>query len=330
VPEDDELGQPEGGLRETPRYLWRVMRTAVDYLALNTETGRDLMVRAKPYPDPFVFSHLQGHAGAELGCWVGMRDEPAPMIVFVPGTFATKDAGNTRAKVMRLFEETGAHLCALDLRGFGHSADLRSTAGYLESMDVAHVAESFREDERVTEVVLAGESLGGSTAITAGRRAEDGVAGVLAVNPFADLTWILRTLMNRPPRLDPTHVVHQAFQTFLRHVTGDDEATFGAYVSKAADSLGLSVEEVIHRASPRNHVGETSAPTLVLHATDDPVVPAFHALVLHRAAAGNDNVQVHLTEMGGHASFDVIDEDWYWDTVTGFVDRVTRSEEGPA
>jgi hypothetical protein len=102
------LGEPQSpSLTENPRYFWNLLRAAVDYTLLNTETGREMMRRAKPYPDPFVFSHLKAHAGAELGCWVAMNQEPGPLILFVPGTFATKDATNTRAKVLRIQEETG-------------------------------------------------------------------------------------------------------------------------------------------------------------------------------------------------------------------------------
>lgn len=320
--EDRGLGEPERRLESTPKYLWRVVRTAVDYLALNTETGREMMMRAKPYPDPFVFSHLDGHAAAEIGCWVGMRQEPAPLIIFVPGTFATKDATNTRAKVMELYEQTDAHLATVDLRGFGHSSELHSTAGYLESLDIAKIARDFARDERVTEVVLAGESLGASSTIIAAKHARGDVDGVLAVNPFADLDWIIRLLSTHPPRWHPAHLIHHAFATFLRHVTGEPQARFDIYLERMAENSGLSVPQLTYRASPRFHIGDVSAPTLILHATDDPVIPPFHAHVLEGAAGGNANVDVHMTEMGGHATFDIWDEDWYWDTVHNFLEEV--------
>lgn len=325
VPAEDEdrgFGEPQRRLESTPRYLWRVVRTAVDYLALNTETGREMMLRAKPYPDPFVFSHLEGHAGAELGCWVGMRQEPAPLIVFIPGTFATKDAANTRDTVMRLYEESQAHLCTVDLRGFGHSSDLHSSAGYLESLDVAKIARDFAADERVTDVILAGESLGGSTALIAAKRARRAIDGVLAANPFADLDWIIRLLSTHPPRWHPSHLVHHAFETFLRHVTGVPEARFDVYLERMAENSGLAIPELTYRASPRFHVSQLRVPALVLHATDDPVIPAFHAHIIEAAAQGNPNVTVHLTEMGGHATFDIWDEAWYWDTVDSFLEEV--------
>lgn len=320
--EDDGLGEPRRRLEDTPRYLWRVVRTAVDYLALNTETGREMMVRAQPYPEPFFFSHLEAHAGAELGCWVGMRQGPSPMIMFLPGTFATKDAANTREKVMRLFDETQAHLCAVDLRGFGHSSDLLSTAGYLEALDVAHIARDFLQDDRVTEVILAGESLGAATALIAGKHARRTVDGVLALNPFADLDWIIRLIATAPPRLHPSRVIHHAFSTFLRHVTGEGDASFDEYLERVSENLGVRPAELVYRASPRYHVPDLTMPTLVLHATDDPVIPVFHSHVLAGAAEGNSNVNVHLTSMGGHATFDVWDEDWYWDTVHGFLSEV--------
>lgn len=322
--EPEGYGEPQRRLEETPRYLWRVVRTAVDYLALNTETGRDLVRRAKPYPDPFVFSYLEAHAGAELGCWVGMREGPAPLIVFVPGTFATKDAANTRDKVMRMFEETGAHLCTIDLRGFGHSSDLLSTAGYLESLDVAHIARHFADDERVSSIVLAGESLGAATSIIAAKHAREAVDGVLALNPFADLDWMIRLISTPPPRWHPSQLIHRAFQTFLRHVTGEEGARFDAYLERAAENLGLTHPQVAYRASPRYHIADLATPTLILHATDDPVIPPFHARVLEGASQGNPNVTVHMTEMGGHATFDVWDEDWYWDTVHSFFEVTAR------
>lgn len=320
--EDRGLGEPERRLESTPRYLWRVVRTAVDYLALNTETGREMMVRAQPYPDPFVFSHLEAHAGAELGCWVGMRQSKAPLVIFIPGTFATKDASNTRDKVVRLYEETQAHLCTIDLRGFGHSSDLHSTAGYLESLDVAKIARDFQQDDRVSKVILTGESLGASTSLIAAKHAREAVDGVLAVNPFADLDWIIRLISTHPPRWHPGHLIHHAFETFLRHVTGEPQARFDVYLERMAENSGLTVPQLTYRASPRFHVSEVRVPTLVLHATDDPVIPPFHAHVIDGASKGNPNIRVHTTEMGGHATFDIWDEDWYWETVHGFLEEV--------
>lgn len=320
---EEDLGEPEGSLTENPRYLWRVMRMAVDYLALNTETGREMMRKAKPYPDPFVFSHVAAHAGAELGCWVGMRPEPGPLILFVPGTFQTKDASTTRGKVLQLFERTGAHVCVVDQRGFGHSSELNSTAGYLEALDMAAIARDFADDDRVTHVVMAGESLGGSVALIAATLAPDAVDGVLAMNPFADLEWMVRLISTHPPRWDPAHVVYHAFEAFLRHITGDTQARFDAYLENTGANLGLTVPEIAYRASPRFHTHELSMPTLILHATDDPVIPAFHAHVLSQVTATNPNVRVHVTARGGHTTFDVVDEAWYWGTVMRFFEEAT-------
>lgn len=321
----EDFGEPERRLESTPRYLWRMIRSAVDYMALNTETGRELITRAQPYPDPFVQSHLAAHAGAELGCWVGMREDPAPMIVFVPGTFSTKDASNTRDKVLGLYERTEAHLCALDLRGFGHSSELHSTGGYLEGLDLAEIARGFQGDERVTHVILTGESLGAAACMMAAYRAAQDVDGVLAVNPFADLDWMIRLLSSPPPRWHAGNVVHHAFHRFLRHVSGDEVDRFDTYLERMAEIAGLSVPELTYRASPRFHVGKISSPTLVLHAVDDIVIPPFHAHVLREAASGNPNVNVHLTEMGGHTMFDVWDETWYWATVDVFLEEVLES-----
>lgn len=319
-----DLGEPQGRrLEDNPRYVWALLRSAVDYLALNTAPGREMAVRAKPYPDPFVFSHLEAHAGAELGCWVGMRSEPAPLVLFVPGTFATKDAAATRGKVMRLFEETGGHACVIDQRGFGHSNGTRSTAGYLEAYDLAHIARAFAEDDRVTGIVLVGESLGAVAALGAATHAEDAIDGVLAINPFADLEWIVRWIATHPPRSHPFHLTFHAFRTMLRRVTGRPNETFDRYVAKVAGSLGMSPAELSYRVSPRFHVGRLRVETLMLHAVDDPIVPFFHAHTLRAAAKGNPRVRIHLTNMGGHTYFDLVDEAWYWDTVVRFVREVT-------
>jgi predicted alpha/beta-fold hydrolase len=221
-----------------------------------------------------------------------------------------------------LLEEADDHACAMDLRGFGHSSELHSTAGYLEAMDVANIAESFQANPRVTDVVLIGESLGASTVLGASRHSPDAIDGVIALNPFADLGWMIRRLSNRSPGWDAARLVNQAFEVFLRHVTGDEATTFEEYMLASAANIGTSWIELVHETSPRNHVVDTSVPTLVLHAVDDPVIPAFHAHVLERAARGNPNVEVHMTELGGHASFDIVDSDWYWETVISFIREV--------
>ncbi|MDX1611196.1 MAG: alpha/beta fold hydrolase [Candidatus Thermoplasmatota archaeon] len=317
------MGEPEGRrLEENPRYLWTLFRSAVDYIALNTETGRDMVHRAKPYPDPFVFSHLEAHAGAELGAWVGMLDEPAPLILFVPGTFATKDASNTRAKVLRLQDEVGAHAVALDQRGFGHSSTTRSTGGYLEAFDLAHIADHFSQDQRVEEIILVGESLGAAASLLAPVRSRGSITGVLAINPFADLEWVIRFIATHPPRSHAFHVAYHAFKTLLRHITGRQDEEFDAYMAKTATSLGMTMAELSYHASPRFHLGELQVPTLILHAVDDPIIPAFHAHILREVARENPLVNTHLTRTGGHTYFDLVDEAWYWDTVLGFLREV--------
>jgi dipeptidyl aminopeptidase/acylaminoacyl peptidase len=60
---------------------------------------------------------------------------------------------------------------------------------------------------------------------------------------------------------------------------------------------------------------------LVLHPTDDAIIPVEQARELAEAARGNDLVRVWILPGGGHGAIDEVDRVWFYAVLRGFFER---------
>lgn len=216
--------------------------------------------------------------------------------------------------------QAGFHAVAIDLRGAGEGG-LRSRrlshAGLSADLDATISAVS--ADPRVSSLLVVGFSMGGQlsllTAARWGAEVPASVAGVVAISaPFAlDET---SALIERP-----------SMYPYKMNVLRSLKATAIALSQRHPDSLTASIADLRALRSIRDYdrlvvapmhgfasaedyyaqsscgprLGQISAPTLVVAASDDPMVPV-HTLMPFLSGASR-SVTLRLSARGGHVGF---------------------------
>src|SRR5438552_2019629 len=100
--------------------------------------------------------------GARLAAWHGPGRPGARAVLFLPGTFQTKDDTSRKRRAMQLWRRFGAHVLIVDQRGFGGSAAHAPSGGGQEARDALVAAEWLSAQSGAARVTLWGESLGGA------------------------------------------------------------------------------------------------------------------------------------------------------------------------
>ncbi len=146
------------------------------------------------------------------------------------------------------------------------------------------------------------------------------IGAVFAVSPFAESRPAVAHLDRVPPRsFRFRHSVHRIFLRLLRAKTEGRHSSFLGYMEESARHYGVPVEELYARSDLTRVVAHIRAPTLVLHAEDDDLVPLMHADRLGRLVRDRDDVAVWILRWGRHVEFDVLDRRWYWRVLSRFM-----------
>ena len=145
--------------------------------------------------------------------------------------------------------QNGFNLFVFDYRGYGASGGSPSRAGLYQDSTAAIKYVQGRDDVDRNKIIVIGQSLGGANALTAlGTNKFDGIVGV---------------------------VIDSAFSSYEE--VGKDHV--GSSLKPVAGSL-LSDDY-----SPINVVDKISpTPLIIIHGTDDTVVPYYHGKLLHERA----------------------------------------------
>ena len=271
------------------------------------------------YPPAFRHRSLRASNGQSTAALVALQPEPArPAVIVVHGVLDSKHFDYVRRACLRAYE-AGFHVLAADMRGFGVTAlvnDAPPSLGWAEGEDLLAAAEHLRACG-ATSVGAVGFSLGASALLNAARRSRPGVGldgGVLAVSAPTDLYDALVRLSTRPPLREAESYLN--WLTIRMAVTarfGDGSGPLSPLEAMERYSVpyyGLPLRELARRGSAVDWTDEIGVPTLLVHAVDDPVVPVEQARGLAQRAAGNELVHVHVSPVGRHAAFDVIDPSW--------------------
>jgi fermentation-respiration switch protein FrsA (DUF1100 family) len=161
----------------------------------------------------------------------------------------------------QVYAHAGYGVLMLDLRGNGGSGDERRTLGHKETQDVQG-ALAWLEEEGFEpgEIVLHGWSMGGATVVRSAPGT--GVAAVIEEAGYADLPLLLRKqipeAIGLPSLFNPGAFL--AAKLFLG---------FDPWAVRAAEDAARLREEGV--------------PLLIIHSTDDEVVPFEHAELFERA-----------------------------------------------
>jgi predicted alpha/beta-fold hydrolase len=201
------------------------------------------------------------------------------------------------------------------------------------SGDVAVVVQHLIEDARLTEVHIAGFSMGGNQVLKLasewGDSAPPAVASFAAVSPSLDLaacadalerpanflyqwdfTSSLKRRLRRKARLFP-----ERYQTNglagIRTVRQFDDRYTAPHFGFGPEGFGAA--NYYAQASARPHLARIARPTLILAASDDPFIPI--ASFRDPAVAANPHITLVTPDHGGHVGFigrASRDEDRFW------------------
>lgn len=242
--------------------------------------------------------------------WIPARDgEPGPAVLLVHGWESARDRTLQNALVLHA---AGFHVLTLDIRGHGDNPaeELPLTAGEFGA-DALAGARYLLGREGVTRVAVLGHSMGGIGALLAAA-AEPRVAAVVAISTPAD----------------PYRLTRQTFH--LANLPLPDVIAYPLAWLTTRVFLAPRGHDV-RSVSATDAVARYRGPVLLVHGTDDLVVPPAHLERLARAARAARSsdpaaapVDV-LSIQGGHHSW-LFESPLYRATVARFL---ARSLGGP-
>jgi pimeloyl-ACP methyl ester carboxylesterase len=231
--------------------------------------------------------------GLALKGWWVPGEGPSRAVMLVHGLEGSK-ADQHVLKTASIYLRGGYSVLMFDLRGHGKAEGTRTTLGYQEVRDVRG-ALSWLEEQGFEpgKVVLHGWSMGGATVLRSAPRT--GVAAVIEESGYADLPLLLRDRLPEssglPPFFNPgIFLMAKLFLDF------DPWA-----VKPGEDAAKLSGE---------------SLPLLIVHSTEDKVVPLEQAQML---AACNPDAE--LWRIGGYGHVEAYSHPEYRRRLLDFLER---------
>lgn len=330
------------------------LRAIPDIAPMYFDSGRILRGRLHWYPRHFHETLIPGAGGTPISAIMGLHHSKLrrPGMVIVHGLLNSKRQDLVRIVTMRAYYEWGFNVCAIDLRGFGRSAELASApsgAGGIETEDVMHVVKYLRRFAHFTSVGLLGFSLGGGTVLNCAAHKEADLlidGGVMAISPPINFEAALYRFEHPPP--DEEHLMTYHFFRYLLKRSLDhseimkwvkkrliaqgqptDVDSFYSYLRNlvAWGYLGQGhrsehdpqklLELLLRLSSPRRSLPKVKVPTFILHAKDDPLcqITGDDIALMARVANTNPNFRYHVTELGGHTAYVVVDPSWFYQVV---------------
>ncbi|MEA3142751.1 MAG: uncharacterized protein QOG31_75 [Thermoplasmata archaeon] len=313
-------------------WMFRAKRMA-DFVGHIRYGTSQALARINPYPKPFRHVTFRTEDGVQIAGWLGPqhRAPTAWGLVLVPGMFATKDDTAHKRRAILIHRHWRIPVLAIDLRAFGESTGV-GTAGWKEAYDITGAAKFLAEQTGVTRVAVLAESLGGAAALNA--LAHDAetrtnllTGGTLCYSAFVDAKDAVAYISAKPPKGHPFASSFAGFRRLLLAKSMGAYDRFDELLDDVAKVNGLAgLDEMFDLANPKWKVPLISQPTLLVHATNDPVVPVRHAHRMERYADGKPNIQVLIVGWGEHTQFEPLDPNWYWEVTRRFFGNVNGVE----
>ncbi|WP_374473530.1 alpha/beta hydrolase [Arenimonas sp.] len=177
------------------------------------------------------------------------------------------------------FSQRGYRTVLLDLRNHGLSGEAPAGYGTHEAADVMALLGHLRAQKRIAEPVhLFGVSYGAVTALHAAAQPDASVAGVVAMEPFANAADSIRHYAGRLKSGAGGGWRGRALGWWLRATVDDDD--LGQALDRAGQRLGVDLR-TLDTARP---VAATRACVLLLHGARDQLVPVAAARSLAMAS----------------------------------------------
>lgn len=236
-------------------------------------------------PEKFGLAHeevwIPGAGGKSLFGWlVPTADESAPTLVILHGWGGNAE---TMLPLVPPLHRAGFALLLFDARNHGRSdADtFSSLPRFAEDLDYAldwlQVSHGMKPDQRVG---IVGHSVGAAAALLAASRRHD-LAAVVSIAAFAHPASMMRRL------LKSWHVPYLPFGWYVL-----------SFVQRV---IGYRFDDI----APLNTLAHVRCPVLLVHGTDDTIVPVAEAELLH-ARRGRNQGGLLLVK-GGHDRYEELD-----------------------
>ncbi|HYE13946.1 MAG TPA: alpha/beta fold hydrolase [Pyrinomonadaceae bacterium] len=298
---------------------------------------------------PFEPRLLEVEPGARvlLKCLWQDERERAPALLLIHGLEGSSDSPYILGTARRAFAR-GFNVACLNMRTCGGTEHLTPTL-YHSGMtgDIAAAVSELASRDRVRRIYVAGFSMSGNMVLKLagdyGGAAPEELAGVCAVSPSIDLSGCadrielrsnavyrasfmrsLRGRMRRKQRLHPELYDVRGLRRVRTIRQFDDRYTarHGGYGDASS---------YYERASSLGVIPRIRTPTLIIHAEDDPIIPAepFRS----PSITDNPDVLLVLTSRGGHVGFlsgDPAGDERHWaeQRVAEFCEMLERQNSG--
>lgn len=201
----------------------------------------------------------------------------------------------------------------VDQRGFGHSTSCQHLGHAGRSEDVQQAVEAVMRQAPGSPIWLYGFSMGGNLVLKAtgqwGSDAPHALSAVAAVAPPIDLLTCAENMKVGWNRLYSRRFVKRLMKCFQAHQQRGafidvDFSQWPRDLMELDDRFTAPLSgyegalEYYHANSSVRWLNQIRVPTLILGASDDPVVPSSMFRIGHPS-----QVRIHLTQHGGHVGF---------------------------
>lgn len=315
----------------SPSPSYNQYQVLLDFFLINYDLTKNPRIRTVEYT-------LKD--GRKLRGFYGRQNsaEPRPLVIARCGMGCDIDNGSDKAMTfMHLMDEAGYHVLILNsASGKQFSADngemfVSGAEEGAQMLEVLEILRGTRDWETISDVHLFGVSLGGPAALFASRfaarRPELKIRSAIAVCTVVDIEAQMNTALADTLR-------GRFFDSQLRDLlsqTAQNVAEISRFVPAVPEASREQLLQIIlegsfnilgrgdtayHRAGypiPKsyrafldglkfqNHLREEGVPTLVLHASDDVIVPSW--VNADYLGEGSDSVGVVRLERGNHCAF---------------------------
>ncbi len=239
-----------------------------------------------------------------------------PLVVLIHGMGGTEDSHYISMTAHHMLK-AGFNVMRLNLRGAGPASPL-CTSQYHggKSEDLKAVADAIPEKYTSAGIFAVGYSLGANMLLKFmaeyGSRSRNPIIGAAAVSAPIDLASCSRAMLKRRNYVYTQYLLHSLKKAALQPHLNVPEKT--RQEVKAARSV-LAFDECYtgpmnsfrdadhyyRESSSENFVLGIKSPTLIIHALDDPWIPAegYHRLPWHN----NPKLKTAIVASGGHLGF---------------------------
>lgn len=220
-------------------------------------------------------------------------------LVYAPGFGGTWKSG---LAVAHRFAQAGYNLLLVDMRAQGESGGVLTGYGHAERRDLVEWCRLVVERDADARIVLLGESMGASAAVEAAaeRDMPSQVKAVVSDSAYADL-W------------------NEAIYMLSRGVNGKSISPHPvldiARVVFRGDKCGFDLAD----ANAEQAAKGAKVPLLIVHGSDDFMVPPYSARRLAEAAASEH--ELFKVEGAGHCCASLVDPEAYFSAVLGFAQK---------